>query len=248
MQLAELYDGGLTIPEGSVYANFVGSIDGIVAIDAGTSPSGAIISGRNQADRFVMGLLRAFADAVLVGAGTVRAEGGRALWSPEFIYPDAADAFRELRRARRHQASPRLVIVTARGDLNPKDRAIEQGALVLTTASSATRLRKQLPAANEIRSISDGDRLEVASIFDALHADGYRTVLTEGGPKLFGQMVMAGVVDELFVTISPTLVGHHGAQTFGLLTGVDFGRNPKWGRLLGVRRHESHLFLRYAFK
>ncbi|TME87430.1 MAG: hypothetical protein E6I43_03265, partial [Chloroflexi bacterium] len=75
-ELAELYDGGLAIPEGHVYANFVSSIDGIVALEAGTAPSGGIISGRNEADRFVMGLLRAFADAVLVGAGTVRAEGG----------------------------------------------------------------------------------------------------------------------------------------------------------------------------
>ncbi|HYU63230.1 MAG TPA: dihydrofolate reductase family protein, partial [Verrucomicrobiae bacterium] len=64
----------MAIPEGRVYANFVSSIDGIVALEAGTAPSGGIISGRNEADRFVMGLLRAFADAVLVGAGTVRAE------------------------------------------------------------------------------------------------------------------------------------------------------------------------------
>src|SRR5437588_12385149 len=98
-QLGELHEGALAIPEGGVYANFVGSIDGIVALEAGTAPSGGIISGRNEADRFVMGLLRAFADAVLVGAGTVRAEGGKAMWTPEYIYPAAANAFAVLRGA-----------------------------------------------------------------------------------------------------------------------------------------------------
>src|SRR5256714_8668279 len=110
-QLAELYDGGLSIPEGSVYANFVSSIDGIVALEGGTAPSGGIISGRNEADRFVMGLLRAFADAVLVGAGTVRAEGGRALWTPEYVFPAAADGFRALRQTLERDGAPRLVIV-----------------------------------------------------------------------------------------------------------------------------------------
>src|SRR5207245_206468 len=97
--LAKLYDGDLWIPDGCVYANFVSSIDGIVALEGGTAPSGGIISGRNEADRFVMGLLRAFADAVLLGAGTVRAEGPRALWTPEFIFPAATDGFRALRHS-----------------------------------------------------------------------------------------------------------------------------------------------------
>ncbi len=92
-----------------MYANFVSSIDGIVALEAGTAPSGGIISGRNEADRFVMGLLRAFADAVLVGAGTVRAEGGKALWTTEYIFPAAAKAYADLRQVLRREKIPRLV-------------------------------------------------------------------------------------------------------------------------------------------
>ena len=94
-----------------MYANFVSSIDGIVALEGGRAPSGGIISGRNEADRFVMGLLRAFAEAVLVGAGTVRAEGGKALWTPDYIFPAAAKAFAALRRALKREKTPRLVIV-----------------------------------------------------------------------------------------------------------------------------------------
>lgn len=231
-----------------MYANFVSSIDGVAALEAGTAPSGGIISGRNEADRFIMGLLRAYADAVLVGAGTVRAEGGRALWTPDFIFPAAAPGYTELRRSLKREATPLLVIVTARGDLDPKERALAVGALVLTTEASAGRLRKALPAATEVRAISESDRVEVKDVLALLRAEGLKTVLTEGGPQLFGQLVMNDLVDELFETMSPSLIGQRGNESFGLIHGVDFGRKPKWSRLLSVRRHESHLFLRYALK
>ena len=246
-QLAELYGGNLGISDGSVYANFVSSIDGIVALEGGAAPSGGIISGRNEADRFVMGLLRAFADAVLVGAGTVRAEGGRALWTPEYIFPPAAEAFAALRRALKRDKTPRLVIVTARGDLNPNERCLEVGALVLTSTGSADRVRKALPKATEVRAISNTDQIPVDDIFNALQAEGYRTILTEGGPQLFGQLVESDRVDELFLTVSPVLEGQSG-RSFGLIHGVDFGRTPKPSRLLSVRRADSYLFLRYALK
>ena len=234
----------MAIPEGSVYANFVSSIDGIVALEGGTAPSGGIISGRNEADRFVMGLLRAFADAVLVGAGTFRAEGGKALWTPDYIFPAAAESFAELRRALKREQPPRLVIVAGSDDLEPSERALEIGALVLTTTASAQRLRTILPKACEVRAISDTDPIDVDAIFEALRADGYRTILSEGGPQLFGELVGKNRVDELFLTVSPVVEGQSG-QSFGLIRGVDFGRTPKRSRLRSVRRHESHLFLRY---
>src|SRR6266853_7041236 len=159
--LDKIYDGGLTIADGSVYANFVSSIDGIVALEGGTAASGGIISGRNEMDRFVMGLLRAFADAVLVGAGTVRAAGGKALWTPEYIFPAAAPAFAKLRHSLVRDKTPRLVIVTARGELDPSQRSLQVGALVLTTTAAAPRLRKALPQASEVRAVSDGDSVGV---------------------------------------------------------------------------------------
>ncbi len=227
-----------------MYANFVSSIDGIVALEAGTAPSGGIISGRNEADRFVMGLLRAFADAVLVGAGTVRAEGGKALWTPDYIFPAAAKAYADLRQTLKREKTPRLVIVCGSDALDPAEPALESGALVLTSAASAGRLRAALPKATEVRAISDDDPISVGSIFDALHADGYRTILSEGGPRLFGELVSRDRVDELFLTVSPVLEGQSD-QSFGMIRGVDFGRTPKRSRLLSVHRHESHLFLRY---
>ena len=245
--LDDIYDGGLTIGDGSVYANFISSIDGVAALEGGTAASGGIISGRNEMDRFVMGLLRAFADAVLVGAGTVRAEGGKALWTPEYIFPAAAEAFATLRQSLKRQKTPRLVIVTARGELNPSERALEVGALVLTTAATAPKLRKALPGATEVRAVSEGDHIGVDEIFATLKADGLRTILTEGGPHLFGQLVAGNRIDELFLTVSPKLVGQHD-RSFGIMRGVDFGRTFKDGRLLSVRGSDSYLLLRYALE
>ena len=246
--LAELYDGDLWIADARVYANFVSSIDGIVALEGGTAPSGGIISGRNEADRFVMGLLRAYADAVLVGAGTVRAEGGRALWTPEYIFPAAADSFRVLRQTLKRDGAPRLVIVSASGELDPSYRALQDGALVLTTVNAAARLRGRLPNVTEVRAVSDTDRIDVHQILDLLEADGHHRILTEGGPRLFGQLVANDRVDELFLTVSPMLAGQKGDRSFGLVHGVEFGRVPKQGRLVSVRRHGSHLFLRYRWE
>ncbi len=193
-----------------------------------------------------MGLLRAFADAVVVGAGTVRAEGSRALWTSGFIFPAAADDYRTLRQTLKRAPEPRLVIITARGELNPSARALQEGALVITTAAAALRLKNSLPASTEVRGISSGDRLDVRTVFDVLRADGHRTILTEGGPQLFGEMVAEQLVDELFLTVSPNLIGHAAEESFGIMHRGTSHRHLTWSRLLSVRLHESHLFLRYA--
>ena len=70
--LIELYGGSIGFPELCLYANFVASIEGIVALEQ-QERSGTVISGGSQADRFVMGLLRACAEAVVVAGGTFRA-------------------------------------------------------------------------------------------------------------------------------------------------------------------------------
>lgn len=79
LELAELYGGSLGFLEPRLYANFVASVDGVVAIPTETESSQMIAAGSKR-DRFVMGLLRACADAVLIGAGTLhhrRGDSGR---------------------------------------------------------------------------------------------------------------------------------------------------------------------------
>ena len=247
-QLVQLYGGALSLPRYCLYANFVSSIDGVVALEGGRAPSGGIISRKSEADRFVMGLLRAFADAIVIGAGTVRAEGRRAQWTPEFIFPAAGAGFHELRRSLKRSDTPQLVIVTASGEIDPAQAALEAGALVLTTRASEDALRARLPSASRVVAISEGARLEAAGVMSALRAEGHRVILTEGGPKLFGQFVEASLVDELFLTMSPALAGRTGDQSFGLIDGVYFGRELRPAQLYSIRRGGDYLFLRYGLK
>lgn len=240
--LAALYGSALALPGDAVYANFIASLDGVSALSAPRG-AGPTLRGDADADRFVMGLLRFLADAVLIGAGTLRADRGH-LWSAGYIDRERAGDYRALGRG-----EPRLVVVTASGDLHPDERALQAGALVLTTESGASRLRGRLPAGCTVRALGTG-RLAAAAILAAIRAEGHRRVLTEGGPTLLGRLAAEGALDELFLTLSPVLAGRRsGDGRLGLVEGVHFlpvaGR---WARLLSVRASGSHLFLRYAFR
>ena len=155
--LAAAYGGDLGFAEPCTYANFVASLDGVTALGPEYPSSGSAISGGEPADRFVMALLRACADAVLIGAGTLRATP-RHLWTPGHVWP-GTDEFAELRRARRRPAEPELIVATARGDLPAGHPALQAGAVIATTAEGAQRLHGTLPAACSVLVIGDGPAL-----------------------------------------------------------------------------------------
>jgi riboflavin biosynthesis pyrimidine reductase len=235
--LAQAYGGDLGLPARCVAANFVESLDGVVALQDAGGESGGMISGHNQADRFVMGLLRACADAVLIGAGTMRAAPGD-LWFPESIFPEAAELFAELRRKLGLPPRPRLYVVTGSGDLDPAAPALAQGAIVVTTPRGAARL----PSAGKL--VLAQDPVPPAALIEALRAGGAERILCEGGPGLFAELVRAGQLDELFLTLSPRLFGHFAGDGRKALTDrADLGGVKL--SLFSARRSGSHLFLRY---
>ena len=92
-----------------------------------------------------------------------------------------------------------------------------------------------------------GLTLDARSVVEALRSRGHRLILSEGGPRVVGALLEAGLVDELFLTVSPLLVGRTGDdERFALVEGVDLlPTGPVEARLLGVRRDRDHLFLRY---
>jgi len=239
--LRDNYGGALGLPAQCVYANFVASLDGIVALP-GDTESGQIISGRNPADRFVMGLLRACADAVLLGAGTFRKSSGH-LWSPERIYPAAAPAFAELRAQLGLRECPQFVLVSGSGSLDVSEPSLE-GAWLFTTPKGEAKLRARLPASVRL-TVQDADEISLVDLLNSLRQAGHFRVLTEGGPSLFSQLVHERLIDRLFLTSAPALFGRfpHDARK-SLAEGLDLGRAG--GELRSVRRHGSHLFLSYA--
>jgi riboflavin biosynthesis pyrimidine reductase len=241
-ELRRLYGGNLGFDGPRVFANFVETIDGIVAIPD-VERSNAVVADESEADKFVMGLLRALADVVVIGSGTLRASPA-GTWRPERVYPPAADAFAELRRRLGKRERPAVAIVTAGRSLDTAHPVLEQGALVLTTARAGGALA--VPAASEVVAVNDGAAVDPVAAVAALRSRGHEAILSEGGPRMFTSFVAAGVVDELFLTVSPLLAGRSGRPRLSLADGAELLPDVRIaGRLLSIRRHESHLFLRY---
>lgn len=165
--LASAYDDALGFELSTLYANFVASLDGVVAFEDGTSPSA--ISGSSPADRFVMGLLRACADKVLVEASTLRSEP-KHLWHPETAFSDMRENFSALRASLGLPESPQLVVLTWNGDLEPPIRALKAGALVITTDSGKSKLKKKLPETSAV--VSRGADIAIPEVIEILRREG----------------------------------------------------------------------------
>ena len=243
-ELAVVYPGTLGFEEPRLFANFVATADGVVAIPS-VPQSNRLIAGGSAADRFVMGLLRACADALVIGSGTLRASP-RGIWTPEQAYPDAAAGYADLRRRLGRKPGLEVVILSASGAVDPAHPAFAAGALVVTTDEGAAFLAGKLPAAS-ILPVGPGPLLDVKAAVALLHDRGDRLILSEGGPHVFGSLLAAGLVDELFLTVSPLLTGRlAGEERLALVEGADLlPDGPPELRLLGVRRDGGHLFLRY---
>ena len=253
--LAALY-GRLAFPASSggpyVFANFVSTLDGVVVLDS-AHPGGGPISGNNQHDRMVMGLLRAVADVVIVGAGTLRS-APKHLWTAPCVYPALAESFESLRRALGKPEAPLNVFVTASGELDPELRVLRSGeapVLIVTTARGASRLKQQgLPSSVRLAEAPGTGALSARTILE--HATAVRPsdlVLLEGGPHLIADFFAESCVDELFLTLAPQLAGREAAaDRLGLVAGALFApEHPLWGTLVSLKRANDHLFLRYAF-
>jgi len=160
--------GRLGFPDRVVYSNFVSSIDGVVTL--GSKPSaGSVISGKDPADRFLMGLLRACADAVLLGAGTMRATPGH-LWTPAHVYPALATEFTALRSALGRSAEPALVVLTASGELDFRHPALVRGAIVMTTSPGAKKIGSRLPTSCELVVLGKGKSIDMGkAIWELRH-------------------------------------------------------------------------------
>ena len=231
----------------AVYSNFVSSLDGVVTLGEATS-AGSLISGKHPADRFLMALLRACADAVLLGAGTLRATPGH-LWTPAHVSPQHAEGFAGLRRALGRNPEPRLVVITARGAIDASHVAIQHGALIFTTRRGAEACRPLLPDTCEVVVMGDGEEVDLAAAIHELRNRNLAVLLTEGGPHLMGELIEHGLLDEVFLTVSPVVAGRAGERRLGMVEGVELlPKRGVWSRLLSARRHGDYLFLRHSLR
>jgi riboflavin biosynthesis pyrimidine reductase len=223
--LAALYPGTLGFPDEWLYTNFVQTVDGAVALQD-LPRSNRLIADDSRADRFVMALLRACADVVLVGAGTVRA-GPTNRWTAEAVFRPLAESFSLLRRELGLAPDPVVAVVTRSGDLAGAEAVLGERLVVL-----------EGPGARYA---------DLRAVLAELRRLGLRRILCEGGPTLFGGLLAEGLVDELFLTVSPLFAGHDTLEPFlALVEGARLLPERRVAAALaGVRRDGDHLFLRY---
>ncbi|MBW9093272.1 pyrimidine reductase family protein [Microbacterium jejuense] len=213
-----------------VRMNFVSSADGAVTLGG---RSGALGGGT---DRALMQVLRAMADVVLVGAGTVRAEGYGGV--------RVRDGDLEWRRSRGLEDQPALAVVSGELRLEPGDpvfaEAVRRPVLVTTDAAADARGSLFEPVATVIA--CGGDAVDLGMMLDAFVRRGWTQVLCEGGPHLFGALLADGLVDEVCVTVAPRFVGGEAGR---IVQGVAEG-DRRFALAGVVTDDEGFAFLRYA--
>jgi len=256
-KLAKIY-GSLHMPgpplHPLVFSNFVSTLDGVVSLRTKGHSGGGDISGFDLHDRMVMGLLRAIADVVIVGSGTLEADPVH-VWTPAAICPELGLEYRRLEKNLDKRGSALNVIISGSGRLDLHLPVFSSGkvrTLILTTTAGARRLARQRPnAALEIRAIHrSGSAIPPQAIIAEVNqTTRARRILVEGGPTLLGDFFARRLVDEQFLTLAPQIAGREPDDgRLALVMGQSFApRRPLWGTLTDVRRHKSHLFLRYSF-
>jgi riboflavin biosynthesis pyrimidine reductase len=210
--------------------NFVASLDG--AVEEGGFSRGL----SNPVDQRVLQLLRVHADAVLVGAGTLRHEGYGAMR----VKPELAKA-----RVQRGLAEqPTLVTVSAALDLDPSDKLFADAPvrpIVLTHGAADPDRHEALAEVADV--VVTGESVVDLAVGRAeLARRGLTQVLCEGGPHLFGSLLAAQVVDELCLTMSALLTG---AGAGRIVAGPGIA-GPQPMRLVHLIESEGTLLTRYA--
>lgn len=226
--LAALY----AYPDGPwLRANMVSSVDGAASL------KGASAGLSSDTDRRLFALLRTLSDVIVVGAATVRAER----YKPARFN----EAWSGLRAGR--TPTPPIAVITRSLDLDPDSPLItaapaDARTIVITTAQAPADIRAALePDADVIVAGEEG--VDFTAAVAALAERGHRRLLAEGGPHLLGELLAAGLLDELCLTIGPLLAGPGPGR---IVAGGDAASLPL--DLAHVLAEDGFLFCRYTRK
>lgn len=226
-------------PNPWVRVNMVATVDGAAA-----SPDGLSEGISSEADRRIFGRLRGLADVVLVGAGTVRSEGYR----PARLKPD----FAERRQQAGQSIVPAIAVVSQSLNLDlslPLYAEPRVRTIIITSASAdAERLRDARRACDVL--VCGEDAVDLKAATAALIERGMVRIHSEGGPRLLADLVVADAVDELLLTISPTLAGGSFTGQGSITRILEGVANPTGLRAVSLHHlleEDSNLFASYRF-
>ena len=213
-----------------VATNMIASADGGTAVDG---LSGAL---GGPGDKAMFAALRSVADAILVGASTVRDERYRP--------PRRPDDVRNRRRAEGRTPDPRLVVVTRSLDLDPELPLFDDPAnrpLIVTVTSARSDRRAALEAVADLIEVGT-DGVDLGGALRELRHLGIGTVLSEGGPSINGQLVAEDLIDEWNLSLSPRLLSGDSNRA---AVGPVPGGPPRSMRLARVWTDDDFLFCRW---
>ena len=218
-----------------VYVNMAMTLDGKVV--SGNPKAGYLLSG-SGGDRRGMAELRARADAVMIGAGTLREENP----ALHIRYDDLV----ERRHAEGKAANPRYIVITNSGRIDPHARMfVQPGAMIVTSRAGAEAMPGAIHSKAEVLPAGDAKVDLLEAVQRLRREDDIRYLLVEGGPTLTHAVLAAGLVDEFFVTLAPMIKSGRGTPSLVEGPAFPFDDLPRF-RLISVAEDEGELYLRYG--
>jgi 5-amino-6-(5-phosphoribosylamino)uracil reductase len=243
-----------------ITSNFVMGLDGRVSFRELENLTGGRIVSRSKEDRWLMDFFRAHHDALLIGANTLREERG-----PDGLGWDFGIKDDELRAYRNETLGlPRLkvIVLTGSAHIDANFNLCNSPRVepwFITTPQSEEKLRFQFSTAGrdvprKIITTGSGTNVDLPLALQLLRQEhGLRTLLCEGGPTLYGQLIEKHFIDEEFRTISLQVLGRSSEANIERPTaygGASFTpESAPWFRLIGLHYAlPYHAFLRLRYE
>ena len=213
-----------------VRVNMVASLDGAAAIE------GRVGTLSGKADAALLHELRSLCDVLVVGAGTIRAEG----YGPLRV----SDEQQQRRVTTGQSPVPRLAVLTRSLDLDLAARVFTEASarpLVVTTDRAPAERREEASAVADVVVAGESD-VDLAATVAELAGRGMPRILSEGGPHVLGSLYAADLVDELCLAVSPVVTGGEAVR----ITSGPLLVPPRAMHLGHVLEKDEFLFLRYT--
>jgi riboflavin biosynthesis pyrimidine reductase len=242
-----------------ISSNFVMGLDGRASFRELKGRAGGREVSRSSEDRWLMDFLRAHHDAQLIGANTLREEPGPDARGADYGIDDQQlRAYREETLALGKQ---KIIVLTGSGNIDPTLRVFNSPRVepwILTSAGGEKQLRSRLKVSGregaiKIIPVGAGKRVDLAAAVRLLSQEhGIRTLLCEGGPALYGELLNKQLIDEDFRTISFQVLGK--STKPGIDRPATYGdvsyklESAPWFRLISLHcalPHHAFLRLRY---